>query len=105
MSERDAGTTFRGLPLTEEQDAEIQHYLNRTKRNGGSIDEKELSAMLADMLLPPSQEEGSLSSLDVSTRADAERAGASVDETMDTIAASEDRYAAMETEAMKRAGS
>jgi Spy/CpxP family protein refolding chaperone len=105
MSEHDAGTTFRGLPLTEEQDAEIKHYLKRQKRNGEPIDEKELTAMLADMLLPPSQEEGSLASLDVNTRADAERAGASVDETMDTIVAAEDRIAAMESEAMKRASS
>jgi Spy/CpxP family protein refolding chaperone len=105
MSEHNGGTTFRGLPLTEEQDAEIKHYLKRQKRNGETIDEKELTAMLADMLLPPSQEEGSLASLDVNTRADAERAGASVDETMDTIVAAEDRNAAMESEAMKRAGS
>jgi hypothetical protein len=105
MSELGASTTFRGLPLTEEQDAEINHYLKRVKRNGGPIDEKEVSAMLADMLFPPSQEEVSVVSLDASTRADAERAGASVDETMDNIGAEEDRNAAMELEAMKRAGS
>jgi hypothetical protein len=105
MSEPGASTTFRGLPLTEEQDAEINHYLKRVKRNGGPIDEKEVSAMLADMLLPPSQEEVSVVSLDASTRADAERAGAAVDETMDNIGAEEDRNAAMESEAMKRAGS
>lgn len=105
MSEPGASTTFRGLPLTEEQDAEINHYLKRVKRNGGPIDEKEVSAMLADMLLPPSQEEVGVVSLDASTRADAERAGAAVDETMDNIGAEEDRNAAMESEAMKRAGS
>jgi hypothetical protein len=105
MPELGARSTFRGLPLTEEQDAEINHYLKRVKRNGGPIDEKEVSAMLADMLLPPSQEEVSVVSLDASTRADAERAGASVDEAMDNIGAEEDRNAAMESEAMKRAGS
>jgi hypothetical protein len=105
MSERDVGKTFRGLPLTEEQNAEINHYLKRKARSGEPIDQQELSAMLADMLLPPSQEEGGFDSLDVSTRGDAERAGASVDETMDNICAEEDRHAAMESEAMKRAGS
>lgn len=104
MSERDAGTTFRGLPLTEEQNAEINHYFKRKKRDGEPVDEKELSAMLTDMLLPPSQEEVSLVSLDADTRADAERAGASVDEAMDNIGAEEDRNAARESEAMKRAG-
>lgn len=103
MSEPGASTTFRGLPLTEEQDAEIHHYLKQVKRKGGPIDEKEISAMLADMLLPPSQEEVSVVSLDASTRADAERAGAAVDEAMDDIEAGEDRNAAMESEAMKRA--
>lgn len=104
MSERNANSTFRGLPLTEGQDAEINHYLNRKKRDGEPVDEKELSAMLADMLLPPSQEEASLVELDADTRADAERAGASVDEAMDEVGAKEDRTAAMESEAMKRAG-
>ena len=105
MSERDAGGTFRSLPLTEEQDAEIKHYLKRKARNGEPIDQMELSAMLADMLVPPSQDEVSFDSLDAGTRADAERAGASVDDTMDSIGAEEDRHAAMESEAMKRAGS
>jgi hypothetical protein len=36
------------------------------------------------------------------TRADAERAAASVDEAMEDIEASEERNAAMESEAMKR---
>ena len=105
MSELGASTTFRGLPLTEEQDAEINHYLKRVKRNGWPIDEKEVSAMLADMLLPPLQEDVSGVSLDADTRADAERAGASVDETMEDIGVEEDRNAVMESEAMKRAGS
>lgn len=104
MSERDAGGTFRGLPLTEEQDAEINHYLKRKMREGEPVDEKELSAMLADMLLPPTQEEASLVELDADTRADAERARASVDEAMDDVGAEEDMTAAMESEAMKRGG-
>lgn len=104
MSERDANSTFRGLPLTEEQNAAINHYLKRKKRDGEPVDEKELSAMLADMLLPPSQEEPSLVDLDADTRADAERAGASVDEAMDDVGAEEERTAVMESEAMKRGG-
>lgn len=104
MHERNSISTFRGLPLTEEQDAEIRHYLKRKKRDSEAVDEKELSAMLADMLLPPSQEEASSVSLDTYTRADAERADACVDEAMDSIGAEEDKNAAMESEAMKRAG-
>jgi hypothetical protein len=104
MSEPDANSTFRGLPLTEEQDAEINHYLKRKQRDGELVDEKELSAMLADMLLPPSQEEANSVPLDADTRADAERAGASVDEAMDDVGAEEERTAVMESEAMKRGG-
>lgn len=105
MAVEETKGTFRGLPLTEEQDAEVRHYLNRKKRLGAPVDEHELSAMLADMLDPPSQEEVGDAALGTSTCGDAERASGSVDDVMDSTAAHEDKSAAMESEAMKRAGS
>lgn len=45
--------TFRGLPLTEEQDREIKHYIHTKERRGEQWDTPELQAMLADMLNPP----------------------------------------------------
>jgi hypothetical protein len=105
MSEHNTDATFRGLPLTEEQHAEVMHYINRKKRLGLPVDEQEISAMVADMLDPPSQEEIGSAALGTSTCGDAERAGLSVDDVMDTTAAQEDKGAVMELEAMKRAGS
>lgn len=32
MIHYDAHQTFRGLPLTTEQEAEVRHYLNRQRR-------------------------------------------------------------------------
>lgn len=46
-------TTFRGLPLTDEQDREIKHYIHTRERRGEPWDTPELQAMLADMLNPP----------------------------------------------------
>jgi hypothetical protein len=102
MPDLDPGSTFRGLPLTEEQDAEIRHYIKQKRQHGESLDSPELSAMLKDMLEPPCDDENGVDSSTDSTRADAERAGASVDEAMDDVGASEERNAAMESEAMKR---
>lgn len=50
----DAGpkSTFRGLPLTVEQDAEVRHYIRIRTRRGLPWDTSELSAMLKDMLHP-----------------------------------------------------
>jgi len=45
--------TFRGLPLTSEQDSEIRHFIHCRKRCGLPWDTPELDAMLADMLDPP----------------------------------------------------
>lgn len=105
MSDLDPGNSFRGLPLTEAQDAEIKHYLKLKKQQGLPMDGEELSAMLKDMLEPPCDDEGGMEEYADSTRADAERAAASVDETMEDIEASEERNAAMESEAMKRPSS
>ncbi|WLI91185.1 hypothetical protein Q4S45_08730 [Massilia sp. R2A-15] len=105
MAVHDTQGTFRGLPLTEEQNAEVMHYINRQKRRGAPVDEHEISAMLADMLNPPSQEDVGAAALGTSTCGDAERASGSVDDVRDLIEAQEDKSAAMESEAMKRAGS
>jgi hypothetical protein len=103
MTNSDPQSTFRGLPLTEEQDAEVRHYIKVRKQRGLPWDTPELSAMLKDMLQPPGDGNGD-DDVDVSedeTKAAAERATASVDEEMDPIEASEERNAAMESESMK----
>lgn len=53
MTDLDPDTTFRGLPLTPEQDAEVRHYIKLQKQRGLPWDTPELSAMLKDMLQPP----------------------------------------------------
>ena len=53
MNESEPQTTFRGLPLTPEQDSEIRHYIHIRIRNGMPWDTPELKAMLRDMLDPP----------------------------------------------------
>ena len=102
MPDLDPSKTFRGLPLTEEQDAEIRHYIKQKKQQGVPLDAPELSAMLRDMLEPPCDDEGGIDRYAETNRADAERAAASVDEAMEDVGASEERNAAMESEAMKR---
>jgi len=93
--------TFRGLPLSPEQDAEVRHYIKQKKQHGAPWDTPELAAMIGDMLEPPGEDdEGSGSAAD-ETEAATERAAASIDEAMDPIEASEERNAAMEAEAMK----
>jgi hypothetical protein len=95
-------STFRGLPLTPEQDAEVRHYIKKKEQHGAPWDTPELAAMLQDMLEPPGDEDGEpgVDAVD-ETNAARERAAASVDETMDPIEASEERNAAMEAEAMR----
>jgi hypothetical protein len=103
MPDIDPSSTFRGLPLTSEQDAEIRHYIKQKKQRGEPWDTQELAAMLKDMLEPPSNyddDEGQGAIAD-DRKAVAERAAASIDETMDAIGASEERNAAMESESMK----
>jgi hypothetical protein len=58
MSDFDANRTFRGLPLTSEQDAEVRHYIKKKKQRGEPWDTPELEAMLQDMLEPPADEDG-----------------------------------------------
>lgn len=53
MKETEPRTTFRGLPLTPEQDSEIRHYIHLQSRHGAPWDTPELAAMLHDMLDPP----------------------------------------------------
>jgi hypothetical protein len=53
----DPANTFRGLPLSPEQDSEIRHYIHIRERNGLPWDTPELQAMLADMLDPPEADE------------------------------------------------
>lgn len=102
MPDIDPGSTFRGLPLTVEQDAEIRHYIKKKKQHGEPWDTPELTAMLKDMLEPPSDDDEGLGDMADETIAEAERAAASIDEAMEPIEASEERNAAMESEAMKR---
>jgi hypothetical protein len=53
MKDSEPATTFRGLPLTPEQDSEIKHYIHTRQRCGAPWDTAELRAMIADMLEPP----------------------------------------------------
>ncbi|KDB08904.1 hypothetical protein LIG30_2072 [Burkholderia sp. lig30] len=101
MTDFDPQSTFRGLPLTVEQDAEVRHYIKDRTRRGLPWDTSELSSMLKDMLQPPGGGDGDDASPADETRAAAERASASVDEAMDPIEASEEWNAAMEAEGMK----
>ncbi|BAN23223.1 hypothetical protein [Caballeronia insecticola] len=102
MSDFDASSTFRGLPLTPEQDAEVRHYIKKKKQRDEPWDTPELEAMLQDMLEPPADEDSVIDEdTDDETRAVAERASAFIDEGMDPIENSEEWHAAMEAEAMK----
>jgi hypothetical protein len=86
MADATPQNTFRGLPLTPEQDAEVRHYIKKNKQRGKRWDTPELTAM-KDMLEPSRNEDG--------------EPGATVDETMEPVEANEERNAAMETEGMK----
>jgi hypothetical protein len=104
MTDLDPNRTFRGLPLTPEQDAEIRHYIKMRKQQGKPWETPELEAMLRDMLEPPPEDD-----LDDdfdpgfgTTRLAAERAQFSIEDEMDPTEASEEWHAAMESEAMKR---
>ncbi|MGH8832796.1 MAG: hypothetical protein ACREXV_17170 [Polaromonas sp.] len=104
MTDIDPESTFRGLPLTPEQDAEVRHYIKVKKRHGEPWDTPELDAMLKDMLEPPGddEEEGGPGATVDELKAAAERAAASIDEDIEPIEASEERNAARESEGMKR---
>jgi hypothetical protein len=60
--------------------------------------------MLKDMLQPPGDGSDEFDALEDETKSAAERATASVDEAMESIEASEERHAAMESESMKGPG-
>ncbi len=101
MIHHNTDPTFRGLPLTAEQDSEIRHYLNRKTRLGKPWNTPELRGMLEDMLLPPSAEDDSQSDIPRDALAAAERATAFIDQDMEPIEAYEEWHAAMEAESMK----
>jgi hypothetical protein len=50
MTDATPQNTFRGLPLTAEQDAEIRHYIKQKKRHGAPWNTPELAAMIADTM-------------------------------------------------------
>ena len=101
MPDIDPESTFRGLPLTAEQDAEIRHYIKKRMQHGQPWDTPELAAMLEDMLEPPGEDEEEFDDTASEMKAAAERAAASIDEDIEPIEASEERNAAMESEIMK----
>ena len=70
MKESRPSNTFRGLPLTSEQDSEIRHYIHIKERSGAPWDTPELAAMLADMLDPPELASEERQSMDDSMRAE-----------------------------------
>lgn len=74
--------TFRGLPLTPEQDSEIRHYIHVRSRSGMPWDTPELQAMIADMLEPPELADEDSKSFGDSTTA--ERANADADTDLDS---------------------
>lgn len=101
MADATPQSTFHGLPLTPEQDAEVRHYIKKRKQHGEPWDTPELDAMLRDMLEPPSDDDAELDAAVDEAMAATERATASVDEAMDPIEAEEERQAAIEAEAMR----
>lgn len=96
-------TAFHGLPLSAEQEAEIQHYIHQRKRRGLAPDAAELSAMLKDMLHPPGDDDTHETGAE-GPHTDAERAANRIDSGGDPIAAREERNAASEAEFMKHQG-
>jgi hypothetical protein len=72
-----------------------------SEQRGLPWDTPELSAMLKDMLQPPSDDGDEFDDPQDETKAAAERAMGSVDEEMDATEASEEWNAAMELEIMK----
>lgn len=104
MTDINPERTFRGLPLSPEQDAEIRHYIKVRKQHDKPWDTPELAAMLRDMLEPPGEEDAD-EEFDPdfgSARTAAERAQFSIDDETNPIEASEEWHAAMESETMKR---
>ena len=101
MPDIDPGESFRGLPLTAEQNAEVRHYIKTKNQHDVPWDTPELSAMLEDMLAPPIGDDDDRGTIVDNENDAAERAAASIDEAMEPIEASEELNAAMEAENMK----
>jgi hypothetical protein len=104
MADIESCSTFRGLPLTFEQDAEVRHYIKVKKSHGQKWNTPELEAMLRDMLEPPDIEEDERFDFEEDydgVRGLVERAEYAGDETMDPIEAAEKCNAAFEFEIMK----
>jgi hypothetical protein len=97
--------SFRGLPLSAEQESEIQHYIHLRRRRGLPPDVEELRAMVQDMLEPPATEDPGGRGEAEGAHGDAERAGRMVDYGGDSTSASEERTAAREAEFMKHSAS
>jgi hypothetical protein len=82
MNDGKQETTFRGLPIADEQDREIKHYIHTKERKGEQWDTPELQAMLADMLNPPEVADDDVQLRDQSIAA--ERVTAEGEESLDT---------------------
>ena len=82
MNEGNLETTFRSLPLTNEQDCEVKHYIHTKERRREPWDTPELQAMLADMLNPPEIVDDDVQARDESMAA--ERMTAEGEESLDT---------------------
>jgi hypothetical protein len=82
MNDGNQETSFRGLPLTNEQDREIKHYIHSKERRGEPWDTPELRAMLADMVNPPEVIDEDAQARDDSMAA--ERVTAECEESLDT---------------------
>ncbi|MBA5688680.1 hypothetical protein [Rugamonas apoptosis] len=93
--------SFHELPLSVEQESELQHYIHQRLRRGLSADAAELRSMVRDMLTPPMADVAQDRSLAPGVQADAERAAGLVHDGGDPITTREERIAAGESEAMK----
>ena len=87
MNELNPGSAFRGLPLTPEQESEVEHYIHIRTRQGLAWDTPELRAMIADMLNPPEVNDDELSDDDMA----GERNTASGEESADLEQLQRDR--------------
>ena len=70
MNELNPKTTFRGLPLTPDQEREVEHYIHTHQRNGLAWDTPELQAMIDDMLNPPEMASDDETAVDLSMSAE-----------------------------------
>ncbi|HHX4054162.1 hypothetical protein JAO10_15375 [Burkholderia contaminans] len=101
MIDANPSNTFRHLPLSPEQDAEVRHYIKKKEQRGEQWDTPELAMMLGDMLSPPLTDDEEPESTVEEAKLACEYALASVNEAMESVSASEERLAAMEAEERK----